>query len=547
MTLTPVHDVLLPHLYGQLLSAIEKGDSYHRPVLYVLMTITFVQLCGFMKDCLDIETQPRITEFVRIRMMDALLAKYDGELLDPPTGQVVSTITRAPGIIATWVECLVDVCVPYVFAFVAAATYFYVYDIWLALTLVILLASLLTVLIYAPMRCIQESVAREKALQRCHEQIDDTLRNVVSVYSEGTVTHEMSLLRSEGEGFLEAHRAAMHCMLLYKAIGVPLVILFFAMVILRCCYLVQQDRISKGTFVSLFMVTTSLVNTLAWMVSLVKSTTIDTGTLTESESMCTKEPGPEKKDLQIKPRPRSDGIGFLNVTYTQPGSETPIVDRLTCHFEGGERTLITGRVGTGKTTLLRLLMGFVIPETGDMYSLGRLYSQAGMQNVRRRIGFMPQEAILFDRTVLENILYGTTGKDEQDVVNIMDVVGVRSEFEAMTEGIHTKCKKGGSGLSGGQKQLVFFMRVMLGEPDTLILDEPTASMDQRTKSLLMTALRTMSAGKTLLMISHDPAITSFATRHLVWPPGGDEQSGKEQGGYDDNEVERHGLRDSSYQ
>lgn len=541
MALTPVHDVLLPHLYGKLLSTIEKGDSFKQPVAVVLVTITFVQLCSFVKDCLDIETQPRLFDFVRTRMMKALLDKYDGELLEPPTGLVVSTLTRSPEIIAAWVECIVDVCVPYVFAFVAAAVYFYIYDKLLALTLLILLTSLIMVLIYAPIRCINESIAREKALQQCHEQIDDTLRNVVSVYSTDSAEDELSRLMDHGVAFQNAHRTAMRCMLLYKGIAVPMVVTFFSLVIIRCCYLVERGDITKGTFVSLFMVTTSLVNTLAWMVSLVKATTMDTGTLAESQMMCSKttttngevlevgsevesevesEEESEGMDGEVTSVPERDGIGFLHVTYTQAGSAKPVIEDLTYHFEGGERTLITGVVGSGKSTLLRLMMGFVIPDSGEMYCTGSLYRDTGIMAVRKQVAFMPQDAVLFDRTISENILYGNSGKTDADVMGMMDLMGVLPEFESMPHGIHTKCKKAGSGLSGGQKQLVFFMRVMLRSPDLIILDEPTASMDSRTKTLLMQALRTLSVDKTVIMISHDSEIVDFATRRMTWPPGG---------------------------
>lgn len=523
MTLTPVHDVLLPHLYGKLVSVVENGGDYKRPMILVLVTVGLVQLFSFMKDCIDMETQPRLFDFVRTRMMESLLGKYEGDLVEPPTGTVVSTVTRSPEIISWWVEVAVDMCVPYIFAFTTAAVYFYLYDGWLSLALVSLLVCLILLLVYAPRKCLAESIAREQALQQCHEQIDDTLRNVVSVYSSEAIPGEMTRLRERGAVFQAAHKRAMQCMLIYKGIGVPLVIIFFSTVLVRCCQLVKSKQISKGTFVSLFMVTTSLVNTFAWMVTLVKSTTLDTGTLVNSEAMCSRlNESDVVSDGGNTPQenlgPEGDGIGFLHVTYTQPGSVIPIVDDLTCNFDRGQRTLITGGVGTGKSTLLRLLMGFVVPGSGDMYMSGHMYRTIGAKHVRRQIAFMPQDAVLFDRTILENVLYGNRGKGERDVTNVMDIMGIRAEFEAMPQGIHTRCKKGGSGLSGGQKQLVFFMRVMLRNPQFIILDEPTASMDTRTKHLLMKSLRILSKDKTVIMISHDPEVISFATRRLDWPP-----------------------------
>lgn len=520
MMLTPIHDVLLPHLYGRLVSVIEKGEEYKPSMVYVLITVAFVQMCSFFKDTLDMETQPRLFDFVRSRMMDSLLDKYDGDLIEPPTGTVVSTIIRTPEIIAWWVECAIDVCVPYIFAFTTATLYFYYYDTWIALALLILLVALITLLVCAPLRCMNESIAREHALQSCHEQIDDTLKNVMSVYGSDTVSFELDLMSQKGDIYQAAHKKAMMCMLVYKGIGVPIVVMFFSVVVVRCCHLVATGKISKGTFVSLFMVTTSLVNTLAWMVSLVKSATLDSGTLSDSETICTK----SVPDVPIhacgviidtSSPDQINGIQFVDVTYSHHHG-LPIVKNMTYNFERHQRTLITGSVGSGKSTIVKLIMGFLQPTEGDVYISGESYSNIGLKKVRKQIAFMPQDATLFNRTVLQNILYGNHGKTEKDVRASINQLGMRDSFEGLYKGLHTDCLKGGSGLSGGQRQLVYFMRVILRDPEYIVLDEPTASMDSVTKEVLMRALDVVSRKKTLIMITHDQELMAFATRKLEW-------------------------------
>ncbi|PNH12572.1 Antigen peptide transporter 2 [Tetrabaena socialis] len=383
ITLTPINDILLPHLYGLLVSSVEKRTSHIKPLAYVIGALAVVQGGAFVKDVLDMYTQPMLFDFIKTSMVDAMLGKYDGNIVEPNTGQIVSKVVRAPDIIAWWTSVVLEYFIPQLFAFGFAFAYFLWYDVYLAGSLMLLVVAVIVLLVYSPSRCIKKSVIREQMLDLVHEDVDDVLRNLISVYSNDTAEEELEHLHASGVKFMNANVDAMYCLLKFKAIGVPIIVAFVALVVIRCCNLIQSGRLQTGTFVSIFMITTSLVGSLMWLVSIIKASTVDIGTITESQQLFSKSEQPPH-DVGHAPdtsTPFPDGIGFQDVTFTHVGSKRPVIKGLTAHFERGERTVITGNIGSGKSTILKLMMAFIQPIEGDLYVSGTWYSQLPAQQM----------------------------------------------------------------------------------------------------------------------------------------------------------------------
>jgi len=134
-----------------------------------------------------------------------------------------------------------------------------------------------------------------------------------------------------------------------------------------------------------------------------------------------------------------------------------------------------------------------------------------MGYIRKTIGYIPQHPVLFNETVLYNVRYGNEHLPEQQVYDLIQRYKID---EKLANGVHTRVGKGGMDISGGQRQLVWCLRVMLQNPDILIVDEPTASMDDDTKNKLVNIMGDMMNGKTVIFVSHDPYLINQATRKI---------------------------------
>jgi ABC-type multidrug transport system fused ATPase/permease subunit len=192
-----------------------------------------------------------------------------------------------------------------------------------------------------------------------------------------------------------------------------------------------------------------------------------------------------------------------------------ILNGVTLHITQGDSVAILGDIGSGKSTILKLLLGYYKPTRGTVYYNDVNYDDIPMKYIREKIGYVPQVPVLFNRTIMENIRYGNSKITREDVERTLRELNLYKEFAKHKDGLDTKVGKNGSVLSGGQRQLVWCLRVLLSNPDVLILDEPTSSIDEKNKILLKNLLARFMKGKTTIMVTHDPAIVSFASKFVI--------------------------------
>ena len=159
------------------------------------------------------------------------------------------------------------------------------------------------------------------------------------------------------------------------------------------------------------------------------------------------------------------------------------------------------------------LLRLVEPSEGALYLGGRWYGDTSKAELRRRVAYVSQETVLFNRTVMENMLYGNT-VDRASTERLLGRLGIAAEFANLPHALASTVGKNGSRLSGGQRQLVWLMRALLRDPEVLLLDEPTANMDDATKKLVVRLLDAVMAGRTVVMVTHDPFLASYATRRM---------------------------------
>lgn len=197
----------------------------------------------------------------------------------------------------------------------------------------------------------------------------------------------------------------------------------------------------------------------------------------------------------------TDGNIVVENLYFSYNSENYVLKNLNIHIKAGEKIGIVGESGVGKSTFAHLLLKLYEPASGAILVDGQALSECRYSDIRREIGIVSQENIIFDSTVRENITFGAQATDEE-LWNILEKAYLRSEIEALPQGLDTVLGNSGTTLSGGQNQRLCIARTIFRNPKIIILDEATSALDIESEEIVQSALNALSEGRTTLVISH---------------------------------------------
>ncbi|MFL5334103.1 MAG: ABCB family ABC transporter ATP-binding protein/permease [Geminicoccaceae bacterium] len=194
-------------------------------------------------------------------------------------------------------------------------------------------------------------------------------------------------------------------------------------------------------------------------------------------------------------------VRFENVMFDYDPRRS-ILNDVSFEIPAGHKVAVVGPSGSGKSTLVRLLFRFYEVDSGSIAIDGQDVREVTQLSLRRAIGVVPQDTVLFNDTVAANIAYGRPGASQQEVEAAARVAQIHDFIQSLPEGYATKVGERGLKLSGGEKQRVAIARVMLKNPPVLVLDEATSALDSRTEQALQDALERVAVGRTTLVIAH---------------------------------------------
>ena len=208
-------------------------------------------------------------------------------------------------------------------------------------------------------------------------------------------------------------------------------------------------------------------------------------------------------------------IGLKNLTFTYRDQTTKVLNNITLEIGAGEKVGIIGPIGSGKTTLGKLIMGLFEPSSGMVSMDGTDIRQIDPAELRHFIGYVPQDIMLFRGTIRENITMGTHDIDDMSILRAAELAGVAEFVKKQPLGFDMEVGEFGRGLSGGQRQCIALARAVLLDPPVLVLDEPTSNMDNRTEIHLKDNLSKIIKEKTLLLITHRASLLEMVDRLIV--------------------------------
>ncbi|MEE9299878.1 MAG: type I secretion system permease/ATPase [Alphaproteobacteria bacterium] len=215
-------------------------------------------------------------------------------------------------------------------------------------------------------------------------------------------------------------------------------------------------------------------------------------------------------------RPGLNGdIEFKNVVFSYPGQKSPVLNDLSFRIKAGERVGVIGRIGSGKSTIERLILGLYEPASGAVLVDGTDVRQIDPADLRRNIGCVPQETVLFAGSVRDNITLSAPNSDDAAVLRAARIAGVEEFTRLHPQGFDMPVGERGEAISGGQRQAVAVARSVLADRPIFIMDEPTSAMDSGAENQFKIRLQEVIDGKTLVLITHRASLLSLVDRLIV--------------------------------
>jgi len=284
-------------------------------------------------------------------------------------------------------------------------------------------------------------------------------------------------------------------------------------------YMIKDHELTMGGLIAITIIASRTIAPMGQVASLLTNYS-DAKTAYETIEKILANPTERAKGRKFIHRDKFEGkIEFKNVTFTYPGSEVPALKNVSFVINPGETVGIIGRIGSGKSTIEKLILKLYEPQEGSILIDDIDISQIDPARLRRFIGYVGQDIGLFRGTVRDNITNRRPGIGDERLIEASKIAGVDEFVRRHPMGYNMPVGERGSGLSGGQRQSIGLARAIISDAPIMLLDEPTNAMDQLSENRILEALKPIMRDRTVLLITQKYALLNLTPRVIVMHEG----------------------------
>jgi ABC-type multidrug transport system fused ATPase/permease subunit len=507
----PIHYIYIPEYYGKVINTFK--DNKESKLFYLVKTLLLLYCIESIGSaiiiCVLYFIIPKFTEYATGSIFEFIIDHYENDFENISIGEILSKTIRMPNILFDYIDVLKNEFMKYFFVFLSG--FFHYYSVskesFLTYTTFIVLNYIYIFVMYT---LFNKYELKSNYLQdNMYETLVDCLNNLVSIYSFNQEEYEKQ--RFYNESFIKYKTNMYDTKALYAkgdiVWGISNVCLFIIMNYFT--YKAYKNvKITSEKLISTFIITFSLIRIFdnsercAYNISRIHSQ------IKDAEKFFNKISSVNENNKMVNKTFKNGDIIIKGVYHKY--KDDFVLENINLTIHKGEKVAFVGQIGSGKSTLIKLIMGFQPLILGDISIGGVHINNVSNQELRNNIFYIPQKPKLFNRTLYENIVYGLTNPpSKNEILNILDdlkLEDLRVEFSSRFDenmGIE------GNKLSGGQRQIVWLLRAFFRKACILILDEPTASLDPQNKNKLIYIIKRLTVGKTLIIVSHDEIDESF--------------------------------------
>lgn len=497
----PLNEVVLPHFYGKLISAIQNNSVGRGLVWIIIALLIIVQVLNIVSDAVDVSLFTNMHEFIRTYCVDFIVAENSSNLKEIKVGHILSKMIRLPYVLYNFIEDWRSSLVPFSITYICIIIYLSFYDYVLPLFILILTVLISLFTFKAMKSCLFASKQRDNYHNRIFEEVDEIFRNIVSILTNNTYDYEKDRTDLLQKEYNRYSVATLWCTNKYKLVFLVIQIFVMIAFVLRVMHLYKNKKLETAHCISIFIIMLYLNNTLIRHTQLFKDVVARYGAIKEALSLFTYTQEITSAGGELGVIPDEYCLVVSDLEYSH--NSKALISGFNLAIKCRENVALVGEIGCGKSTLLKLILRYYQPTHGEIYLYGTPYKNMTREEVRKKIGYISQTPILFNRTLRENISYGSGVTTDEEIWRVIRKMNLEEYFKRYEAGLDTMAGKNGSNLSGGEKQVIYILRILLQNPDIVIMDEPTSAMDDNTRDTVFKLLIEIMHEKTVIAVTHD--------------------------------------------
>ena len=509
----PIEMILLSDLFTNFTTAINNLEYDNSiSILWKIAAVNvFIDSVYMIGNYYDKVYFPKMEKFIRFKLIDVIFknieVNYDKEDI---SNHIVKTL-KIPNIVTSFTGRFIYWIVTFILTTVVIMGYVLYLNTGVGLLTIGVFTLFMIMYYYILLKTKNTSEDRENEENTLLSNIDDVLSNSLSIISTKKVDDEMEYLTTKHDIYDSAHAGQ----LWNSSVGgfalsiVIIIVLVFHVYVILILY--KRRKIDSK-------VTIKLIFIILFFVKYIKTASLrsigviaEYGKITENEANIRKLMVDKNDDGKETDIPITGDIEFKNVSFeygaraggAATGEERKkTLDNVSFKIQPLRRTAIIGTNGSGKSTIIKLMSGFFKPTEGQILFNGVDISEIKREYLRSKLSIVSQKVVLFNRSVIDNICYGTQ-MSKEDAVAALDKLKVMNVFKKLPQGLDTLAGARGENLSGGQRQIIYLLRSYLSNKPITIMDEPTAAVDTFHKKYIIEMINEMSKKSTLIVVTHD--------------------------------------------
>jgi ABC-type multidrug transport system fused ATPase/permease subunit len=508
----PVHYIYVPEYYGKVINSFK--DNKQSLFIFYIKVLTFLYVLEWVSDGVIMFVMyyivPKFTEYATGTIFEFIIDNYELDFENIPIGEILSKMIRLPGILFDYIDLIKNEVMKYIFVVIGGFLHYYGVSkrIFLLYGIFILINYVYIYVMYKKFNIYE--LKSNKFQDEMYESLIDCLNNLATIYSFNQKDYEKDRFYTKTFVDYKDIMTKSRALFMKGNILWGFIIIFIFISINYVLYdTYKSKQINSEKLVSTFIITFSIIRVIemsersAQSVSRIHSQIKDAenyfNVISKSNTNIYKKPNKKFKNGDIV---------FQNIYHKYTTSF--VLDNVTVKINKGEKVAFVGDIGSGKSTMIKLLLGFQPLSMGTITIGGVNINSISNDDIRNYIFYIPQKPKLFNRTLYENIVYGLKKPPSKEaIVNMLNDFELNDIANDFKEKMDTKMGIEGNKISGGQRQIVWLLRSLYRPSQILVLDEPTAALDPDNKDKLIHIIKKLSVGKTVIIVSHDKIDTTF--------------------------------------